>query len=81
MLHVAYVAVCYEMPRDAYYDNKLSSSQVLCVDKNIPVAGSSTKSRTPAARRQTLSRAKSALPFSPRKNVEMVGDLMNTTTP
>ena len=66
--------------RDAYHD-KLSSSKVPRLDENIPVAGSSAELRTPAARRQALSRAKSALPLSPRKYVETVGDLMNAATP
>ena len=66
--------------RDAYHDN-LSSSKVTRLDENIPVAGSSAESRTPAARRQALSRAKSALPLSPRTYVETVGDLMTAATP
>ena len=66
--------------RDAYHD-KLSSSKVPRLDENIPVAGSSSELRTPAARRQALSRAKSALPLRPRKYVETVGDLMNAATP
>ena len=51
------------------------------MDENIPVAGSSAELRTPAARRQALSRAKSALSLSPRKYVETVGDLMTAATP
>ena len=66
--------------RDAYHD-KLSSSKVPHLDENIPVARSSAESRTPAARGQVLSRAKSALPLSPRKYVETVRDLMNAATP
>ena len=66
--------------RDAYH-GKLSSSKVPRLDENIPVAGSSAESRTPAARRQALSRAKSALPLRPRKYVETVGDLMTAATP
>ena len=66
--------------RDAYHD-KQSSSKVPRLDENIPVAGSSSESRTPAARSQALSRAKYALPLSSRKYVETVGDLMTAATP
>ena len=67
--------------RDAYHDKKLSSSNVPRLDENTPVAGSSAESRTPAARRQALSRAKSALPLSPRKYVQTIGDLVKAATP
>ena len=46
----------------------------------LPVQAQNQGHRS-AARRQASSRAKSALPLSPRKYVETVADLMNAATP
>ena len=78
-MHSVKSGECRNRRRRRKEPDKQSSSKVPRLDETIPVAGA--ESRTPAARRQALSRAKSALPHSPRKYVETVGDLMSAATP